>query len=266
MPSRFAPAGNPAAGGPRRDARLWCRLRWPTARRRWMATARPLRSRPCRCGGRLGQAWCWVVVSQLGRWLHLLCVLRPCSLSPGIWWPWAAKVGSTSSCLLNCTSLPRPRPPQGHIWAGGFARGELKGELFADVPDALAQWRGAGIKTYIYSSGSRWVGDLWEAELHPLSQPVLLGWALHATALVRVAPLRPACPAALSRLPLPQGRAERSAGLHHGGRPAALPAGLLRHHLRPQGGCVDKQDALQARVLQHRRMLGRMQSMPAVFE
>lgn len=44
---------------------------------------------------------------------------------------------------------------QGHIWAGGFARGELKGELFADVPDALAQWRRAGIQTYIYSSGSR---------------------------------------------------------------------------------------------------------------
>lgn len=44
---------------------------------------------------------------------------------------------------------------QGHIWAGGFARGELKGELFADVPDALAHWRAAGIKTYIYSSGSR---------------------------------------------------------------------------------------------------------------
>lgn len=44
---------------------------------------------------------------------------------------------------------------QGHIWAGGFARGELKGELFRDVPDALAQWRSACIKTYIYSSGSR---------------------------------------------------------------------------------------------------------------
>lgn len=44
---------------------------------------------------------------------------------------------------------------QGHIWAGGFERGELKGELYADVPDALAQWRAAGIKTYIYSSGSR---------------------------------------------------------------------------------------------------------------
>jgi methylthioribulose 1-phosphate dehydratase/enolase-phosphatase E1 len=44
---------------------------------------------------------------------------------------------------------------QGHIWAGGFARGELKGELFADVPDALALWRRAGLKTYIYSSGSR---------------------------------------------------------------------------------------------------------------
>ena len=53
--------------------------------------------------------------------------------------------------------MPRlpPFAVQGHIWGGGFARGELKGELFADVPDALAQWRGAGIKTYIYSSGSR---------------------------------------------------------------------------------------------------------------
>lgn len=44
---------------------------------------------------------------------------------------------------------------QGHIWHQGFASGELKAELFRDVPDALAEWRNAGIKTYIYSSGSR---------------------------------------------------------------------------------------------------------------
>ena len=44
---------------------------------------------------------------------------------------------------------------QGHIWRAGFLGGELHGELYRDVPDALAAWRGLGIKTYIYSSGSR---------------------------------------------------------------------------------------------------------------
>jgi methionine salvage enolase-phosphatase E1 len=44
---------------------------------------------------------------------------------------------------------------QGHIWREGFQSGELKGELFRDVPDALVRWRAQGIKTYIYSSGSR---------------------------------------------------------------------------------------------------------------
>jgi len=44
---------------------------------------------------------------------------------------------------------------QGHIWREGFASGKLVAQLFRDVPDALAEWRNAGIKTYIYSSGSR---------------------------------------------------------------------------------------------------------------
>lgn len=44
---------------------------------------------------------------------------------------------------------------QGHIWHQGFAKGELKAELYRDVPDALCEWARAGIKTYIYSSGSR---------------------------------------------------------------------------------------------------------------
>lgn len=33
---------------------------------------------------------------------------------------------------------------QGHIWHQGFVSGELKAELFRDVPDALAEWRNAG--------------------------------------------------------------------------------------------------------------------------
>jgi hypothetical protein len=44
---------------------------------------------------------------------------------------------------------------QGHVWRKGFASGDLVAQIFRDVPDALAEWRNAGIKTYIYSSGSR---------------------------------------------------------------------------------------------------------------
>jgi len=44
---------------------------------------------------------------------------------------------------------------QGHIWREGFASGQLRADLYRDVPDALATWRSQGIKTYIYSSGSR---------------------------------------------------------------------------------------------------------------
>ncbi len=42
---------------------------------------------------------------------------------------------------------------QGKIWKSGFERGELRGELFADVPEALRRWAAMG-KVAIYSSGS----------------------------------------------------------------------------------------------------------------
>lgn len=42
---------------------------------------------------------------------------------------------------------------QGKIWKTGFERGELKGTLFADAPDALARWSKTA-KVAIYSSGS----------------------------------------------------------------------------------------------------------------
>jgi enolase-phosphatase E1 len=42
---------------------------------------------------------------------------------------------------------------QGKIWKVGFASGELKGTLFADVPDAFARWAAVG-RVAIYSSGS----------------------------------------------------------------------------------------------------------------
>ncbi len=45
--------------------------------------------------------------------------------------------------------------PQGHIWHGGFASGALQAKMYPDVAPALARWHSMGIKTYIYSSGSR---------------------------------------------------------------------------------------------------------------
>lgn len=42
---------------------------------------------------------------------------------------------------------------QGKIWKIGFERGELKGTLFADVPDAFVRWTKTA-KVAIYSSGS----------------------------------------------------------------------------------------------------------------
>src|SRR5262245_50599588 len=43
---------------------------------------------------------------------------------------------------------------QGRIWKEGYRRGELRGEVFPDVPVALERWNKAGIDVRIYSSGS----------------------------------------------------------------------------------------------------------------
>ena len=43
---------------------------------------------------------------------------------------------------------------QGLIWDDGFRRGELVGDVYPDVPPALRRWHDAGIKLYVYSSGS----------------------------------------------------------------------------------------------------------------
>ena len=43
---------------------------------------------------------------------------------------------------------------QGRIWEDGYRTGELRGEVFADVPPALARWRRQGKRVAIFSSGS----------------------------------------------------------------------------------------------------------------
>ena len=43
---------------------------------------------------------------------------------------------------------------QGKVWAEGYRSGELKGQVYADVPRALARWTKAGKAVAIFSSGS----------------------------------------------------------------------------------------------------------------
>lgn len=51
----------------------------------------------------------------------------------------------------KCTPL---KTLQGKIWQQGYASGELKGEVYPDVPLAFERWKRQGKKICIYSSGS----------------------------------------------------------------------------------------------------------------
>lgn len=51
----------------------------------------------------------------------------------------------------KCTAL---KALQGKIWQKGYASGELRGQLYPDVPPALERWRKQKREICIYSSGS----------------------------------------------------------------------------------------------------------------
>jgi enolase-phosphatase E1 len=54
---------------------------------------------------------------------------------------------------LNRKSTPL-KSLQGKIWEEGYRNGELRSEVFADVPTALTRWASEGPLIYIFSSGS----------------------------------------------------------------------------------------------------------------
>jgi enolase-phosphatase E1 len=49
---------------------------------------------------------------------------------------------------------PALKDLQGRVWEEGYRNGTLVGEVYEDVPRALARWRDAGVPVGIYSSGS----------------------------------------------------------------------------------------------------------------
>ncbi|MFA6236718.1 MAG: acireductone synthase [Bacteriovorax sp.] len=60
--------------------------------------------------------------------------------------------------LISWIKTDRKHPAlkklQGMIWKTGYQAGELKGHVYQDVPEALENWKKAGLSMGIYSSGS----------------------------------------------------------------------------------------------------------------
>lgn len=88
----------------------------------------------------------------------LVCPCRvPHRLGAAWWWWWVLR------CQHPCATVV-------FVWCGLL--------LSRDVPDALVEWRNAGIKTYIYSSGSR------EAQVSPKLPASELGWQPNGSLVV----------------------------------------------------------------------------------
>lgn len=43
---------------------------------------------------------------------------------------------------------------QGIVWRDGYARGDLRGDLYVDVAPCLRAWAAGGVRLFVYSSGS----------------------------------------------------------------------------------------------------------------
>jgi enolase-phosphatase E1 len=72
---------------------------------------------------------------------------------------WSDEVPESASAYLEWlmdrdVKSPALKRLQGLIWEGGYRTGELKGQVFSDVPRAFARWRDAQVTLAIYSSGS----------------------------------------------------------------------------------------------------------------
>ena len=66
-----------------------------------------------------------------------------------------ASIARYAEWLMDRDSKTAPlKQLQGLIWEDGYARGELVGDVFPDVPPAFKRWRERGISIGIFSSGS----------------------------------------------------------------------------------------------------------------
>ena len=83
----------------------------------------------------------------------------PVSFVAGTLFPCAAQhlgafVESLQLLIKQDRKLSELKDLQGLLWAKGYASGDLKGPLFADVAPALRRWHQQGAVLAVYSSGS----------------------------------------------------------------------------------------------------------------
>jgi enolase-phosphatase E1 len=69
-----------------------------------------------------------------------------------------ADVERVIQILLGWIAEDRKATPlkalQGMVWAQGYRNGEIKGHVYPDAVQGLRDWYGAGLRLYVYSSGS----------------------------------------------------------------------------------------------------------------
>ncbi|MCS0601969.1 acireductone synthase [Streptomyces sp. LP11] len=86
----------------------------------------------------------------------------------------AARIEKTLNAWLDEDRKAAPlKVLQGVVWSEGFARGDLVAHFYADVVPALRAWHAAGVRLYVYSSGSvaaqrAWFSATPEGDLLPL--------------------------------------------------------------------------------------------------
>jgi len=69
-------------------------------------------------------------------------------------------VGALEAWQARDIKAPPLKALQGLIWESGYASGALVSPIFPDALEALRRWRAAGVRLYVYSSGSKKAQDL----------------------------------------------------------------------------------------------------------
>jgi enolase-phosphatase E1 len=74
--------------------------------------------------------------------------------------PCREPVGTLESWQARDIKAPPLKALQGLIWESGYESGAFASPIFPDALEALKRWRAAGVRLYVYSSGSKKAQDL----------------------------------------------------------------------------------------------------------
>ncbi|HEY3486959.1 MAG TPA: acireductone synthase [Gammaproteobacteria bacterium] len=70
----------------------------------------------------------------------------------------AATLEDVITCLIAWIDQDKKATPlkalQGMVWEQGYRNGDFRGHVYQDAAEKLKQWHAAGIRLYVYSSGS----------------------------------------------------------------------------------------------------------------